>query len=209
MPTASPFMEVCTVIYGRMVRKKLSSSQTTPLKNTTNGQFPLFHPEKYFSTILKVRNQTENCSWLLKTILDYNISVVLIIFYTGRWNSLGSFQNWINYNKIVRDVKYNENTKQFTVRTKDGVKNEMDPEETFDYVVVAAGHYSVPHIPDFVGIDKFPGRVCHAHDFRDASEFEGKRLLLIGSSYSAEDIAMQCVKVCFQNGYKLIHSHNV
>ena len=118
-------------------------------------------------------------------------------FYTGRWNSLGNFQNWITYNKIVRDVKYNENTKQFTVRTKDGVKNEMDPEETFDYVVVAAGHYSVPHIPDFVGIDKFPGRVCHAHDFRDASEFEGKRLLLIGSSYSAEDIAMQCVKVCF------------
>ena len=114
---------------------------------------------------------------------------------------MGSFQNWINYNKIVRDVKYNENTKQFTVRTKDGVKNEMDPEETFDYVVVAAGHYSVPHIPDFVGIDKFPGRVCHAHDFRDASEFEGKRLLLIGSSYSAEDIAMQCVKVCFQNGF--------
>jgi len=119
---------------------------------------------------------------------------VLFDYLKGRWNSLGSFQNWINYNKIVRDVKYNENTKQFTVRTKDGVKNEMDPEETFDYVVVAAGHYSVPHIPDFVGIDKFPGRVCHAHDFRDASEFEGKRLLLIGSSYSAEDIAMQCVK---------------
>ena len=136
-------------------------------------------------------------------ILDYTISVVLIFFYIGRWNSLGSFQNWINYNKIVRDVKYNENTKQFTVRTKDGVKNEMDPEETFDYVVVAAGHYSVPHIPDFVGIDKFPGRVCHAHDFRDASEFEGKRLLLIGSSYSAEDIAMQCVKVCFQNGFHI------
>ena len=30
--------------------------------------------------------------------------------------------------------------------------------------------------------------------FRDACEFAGKRLLLIGASYSAEDIALQCVK---------------
>ena len=29
---------------------------------------------------------------------------------------------------------------------------------------------------------------------RDATEFAGKRLLLIGSSYSAEDIALQCLK---------------
>ena len=51
----------------------------------------------------------------------------------------------------------------------------------------------VPHIPDFPGIERFPGRVLHAHDFRDKSEFSGKTLLLIGSSYSAEDIALQCI----------------
>ena len=39
----------------------------------------------------------------------------------------------------------------------------------------------------------FPGKVLHAHDFRDKNEFSGKTLLLIGSSYSAEDIALQCV----------------
>ena len=38
------------------------------------------------------------------------------------------------------------------------------------------------------------GRVLHAHDFRDAREFTGKRLLLVGSSYSAEDIGLQCIK---------------
>jgi cation diffusion facilitator CzcD-associated flavoprotein CzcO len=31
---------------------------------------------------------------------------------------------------------------------------------------------------------------------RDAHEFAGKRLLLIGSSYSAEDLALQCLKEC-------------
>ena len=46
----------------------------------------------------------------------------------------------------------------------------------------------------FKGIDKFPGRVLHSHDFRASEEFAGKRLLLIGASYSAEDIALQCMK---------------
>ena len=36
----------------------------------------------------------------------------------------------------------------------------------FDYVVVASGHYSVPNVPTFPGVEKFPGRVLHAHDFR-------------------------------------------
>ena len=34
----------------------------------------------------------------------------------------------------------------------------------------------------------------HAHDFRGADQFIGQKLLLIGSSYSAEDIAVQCFK---------------
>ena len=43
-------------------------------------------------------------------------------------------------------------------------------------------------------VPQFPGRIMHAHDFREANEFAGKRLLLIGASYSAEDIALQCLK---------------
>ncbi|MGO1782421.1 MAG: NAD(P)/FAD-dependent oxidoreductase, partial [Moraxellaceae bacterium] len=42
--------------------------------------------------------------------------------------------------------------------------------------------------------ESFPGRVLHAHDFRDALEFKNKDILLIGSSYSAEDIGTQCYK---------------
>ena len=98
-------------------------------------------------------------------------------------------------------MSYDKVSKQFNVRVKDGVTNQVGEYEAFDYVIVASGHYSVPNIPEFPGIEKFPGRVMHAHDFRDACEFEGKRLLLVGSSYSAEDIGMQCIKVsiCFLN----------
>jgi len=34
----------------------------------------------------------------------------------------------------------------------------------------------------------------HSHDFREASEFKGKTVCLVGSGYSAEDICMQMLK---------------
>ena len=34
----------------------------------------------------------------------------------------------------------------------------------------------------------------HSHDFRDAEEFRGKNVIVLGSSYSAEDVALQCNK---------------
>ena len=44
------------------------------------------------------------------------------------------------------------------------------------------------------GLEAFPGRILHAHDFRDALEFKDEDILLVGSSYSAEDIGTQCYK---------------
>ena len=49
-------------------------------------------------------------------------------------------------------------------------------------------------MPEFEGFSTFGGRILHAHDFRDALEFKDKDILLVGSSYSAEDIGSQCYK---------------
>jgi Predicted flavoprotein involved in K+ transport len=60
----------------------------------------------------------------------------------------------------------------------------------FDYLVVATGHFSVPYIPEYKGMKSFPGRILYGHDFRDAEEFRNKDVVVLGSSYSAEDIAL-------------------
>lgn len=60
--------------------------------------------------------------------------------------------------------------------------------------MVASGHFSTPNVPSFPGFERFSGRILHAHDFRDALEFAGKDVLIVGSSYSAEDIGSQCYK---------------
>jgi len=128
-----------------------------------------------------------------KAIPSFPPREVLFDYLKGRWNQ-EDIRKYIKFSTVVRDVTYNKATDDFTVSVKDLQKDQVLEGERFDYVIVASGHYSVPNVPTFPGIEKFPGRVLHAHDFRDANEFAGKRLLLIGSSYSAEDIALQCLK---------------
>ena len=93
----------------------------------------------------------------------------------------------------VRNVSFDERTEIFTVRVTNLITS-ADSEYQFDRLIVATGHFSTPNTPKFDGIDKFEGRVIHAHDFKNAREFRGQRVLLIGSSYSAEDIALQLYK---------------
>jgi trimethylamine monooxygenase len=81
----------------------------------------------------------------------------------------------------------------FHVTVKDNLKD-VEYTETFDHVIVASGHFSTPNVPFYPGFESFKGRILHAHDFRDAMEFKDKDLLLIGTSYSAEDIGSQCWK---------------
>jgi trimethylamine monooxygenase len=102
-------------------------------------------------------------------------------------------RKFIRFRSPVRDVTYSDETGRFTVTVRD-LTNDCLYSEVFDYVIVASGHFSTPNTPYFPGLEKFPGRVLHAHDFRDAAEFAGKRVLCVGSSYSAEDIGTQCYK---------------
>lgn len=128
-----------------------------------------------------------------RAIPSYPPREVLFDYLTGYWRR-GNLRPWIRFTHAVKSVSYNETSDDFSVTVKNLPEDRVLAPERFDYVVVASGHYSVPHVPSFDGIDKFEGRVLHAHDFREANEFKGKRLLLIGASYSAEDIAMQCLK---------------
>jgi len=133
-----------------------------------------------------------------KAIPSFPPREVLFDYLKGRW-SQEDVMKYIKFNTVVRDVVYNKATDDFNVSVKELGNDKVLDGERFDYVIVASGHYSVPNVPVFAGIEKFPGRVMHVHDFRDANEFAGKRLLLIGSSYSAEDIALQCLKYGAKN----------
>ena len=127
-----------------------------------------------------------------KAIASYPPREVLWDYIKGRVEKAG-VRDWIRFRTPVRMVTYSEDSGKFTVTAQDLEKQHTLTEE-FDNVVVASGHFSTPNVPHFPGIEGFNGRVLHAHDFRDALEFKGKDLLIVGRSYSAEDIGSQCHK---------------
>ncbi|MBQ0768803.1 MAG: NAD(P)/FAD-dependent oxidoreductase [Bizionia sp.] len=127
-----------------------------------------------------------------KPISSYPPRPVLFDYIQGRINKSNA-RDYIRFNTTARWVSFDENTKKFTLIL-DDLKNDKTYSEEFDYLIIASGHFSTPNMPHFKGIENFPGNVMHAHDFRGADQFKGQNILLIGSSYSAEDIGIQCHK---------------
>lgn len=102
-------------------------------------------------------------------------------------------EKYIKFNAVVKFVEYFPDENEFSVTVYDQT-DDVFVEERFDYVVVGSGHYSFPYMPEVEGMDAFKGRVLHSHDFRNPAEFSGLRVLIVGSSSSAEDIALLCEK---------------
>lgn len=127
-----------------------------------------------------------------KPIPSFPPREVLADYITGRAEAHG-LRKYMKFNHVVRNVEWSEPDGRFNVRVQDHDADAIR-EEQFDYVIVATGHFSTPNVPEIEGVEKFPGRVLHAHDFRSANEFSGHNLLVVGASYSAEDIALQCFK---------------
>ena len=127
-----------------------------------------------------------------KPIASYPPRAVMKDYIQGRLEK-SSFRNKIKFRTPVRSVTFDDSTQKFTVIAHD-IVNDIKTTEEFDFVVCASGHFSTPNVPTFPGFDRFGGRIMHSHDFRDALEFKDKDLLIVGTSYSAEDIASQCYK---------------
>lgn len=127
-----------------------------------------------------------------KNIPSFPPRPVLYDYITGRAKS-ENLDRYIQFETVVRRVEYDQDSDQFQVVVED-LKTQQEQCQTFDYVIVATGHFSIPNVPHLEGIESFSGRVMHSHDFRDAEEFRDRNTVVIGSSYSAEDIALQMYK---------------
>lgn len=62
----------------------------------------------------------------------------------------------------------------------------------YDALFVCNGHHWDPHWPTPPFPGKFDGRILHSHDYKDAEEFRGKRVVVLGVGNSAMDISVEC-----------------
>ncbi|KAL6004948.1 Flavin-containing monooxygenase FMO GS-OX5, partial [Asimina triloba] len=64
-----------------------------------------------------------------------------------------------------------------------------DASEVFDGVAVCNGHYTEPRIAEIPGVDVWPGKQIHSHNYRVPGPFRDQVVVVIGSEASAVDIS--------------------
>ena len=149
---------------------------------TTNGpkellEYPDFSFDECFNNDSSRSHET---SFVGREVIHHYLKM--------RFNKTG-MAKCIRFETSVQNVTLDDTTQKFTIISKHLPTNEVSSEE-FDYVIVATGHYSTPNFPYYPGLEKIArATVIHAHDFRDPQELKNKNVFLLGSSYSAEDIA--------------------
>lgn len=128
-----------------------------------------------------------------RPIASYPPREVLWDYIAGRVER-SDVRRFVRFEHAVRWVEEINDGAAFRVSV-DDLATSTTTTEVFDRVIVASGHFSYPNVPEFSGISRFTGTVMHAHDFRGAESLRDRDVLLIGASYSAEDIGMQAFKL--------------
>ncbi len=128
-----------------------------------------------------------------RPISSYPPRPVLWDYIAGRLERT-DVRKYVRFETVVRMVTFDEDAALFTVIS-EHLPTKATTTETFDKVIVASGHFSYPNMPEVSGIETFPGAILHAHDFRGAESLKDRDVLVIGSSYSAEDIGSQAYKM--------------
>ena len=88
---------------------------------------------------------------------------------------------------------------KWAVKTKH-VLSQHGSKAIYDAVVVANGHFNVPHVPDIKGIARwnkeYPGLISHSKTYRRPDGFKGKKVVVVGNAASGSDIGVQISTVC-------------
>lgn len=125
------------------------------------------------------------------------------------------YQDLVSYNTTVERaekvaVPGAEEEWKLTLR-REGEQTDYWWEERFDAVVVASGHYSVPYIPPVEGLSEFardrPGSVIHSKHFRGRDAYRGKRVVVVGASVSAADIAVDLTSTARAPVHAVVKGH--
>ena len=106
----------------------------------------------------------------------------------------------VSFNTTVESVRKNPRTGKwdFTLR-QSGFRFKGEGldywwTESFDAVIVASGHYSVPYIPRIPGIEewykRWPERLQHSKQFRSRDAYVDKSVVVVGGSVSASDFVL-------------------
>lgn len=127
-------------------------------------------------------------------------------------NNPNVFLNHVRFNTQVNYVCYNEIMKKFEVTFADIITKEKST-LNFDKCIWGAGENGIEKIPRLMSNllcnQRFLGSQMHSSKAGSCLNLvQGKRILLVGDAYSAEDLTLQCLKLGAEKVYILSRSGN-
>ncbi|MCD7471522.1 hypothetical protein HAX54_012009 [Datura stramonium] len=97
--------------------------------------------------------------------------------------------------EVVRVAQTDCRGNRWVVESK---SDESISEEVFDSVVICNGHYTIPKVADIPGINNWPGKQIHSHNYRAPEPFKDQIVVVIGDGPSGLDICRDIAKVAKQ-----------
>ncbi len=107
--------------------------------------------------------------------------------YLCRYADKFSLRNIIQLQSHVRNVRELENGKWAVTYVQGGTETIHE----FDSIIVACGIFSSSFIPRIPGLERFQGEKQHSSDYKNAAQFQGKHVAVVGSSFSGTEIASE------------------
>ncbi len=115
------------------------------------------------------------------------------------------YGKWVGRDDVVRyleaytshhnlDVQLNTAITQIDRDGNSWVLRSPQGDLTATYVVVATGYNHTPEIPDWPGAAGYTGELLHARDYRNATPYVGKDVLVVGVGNTGAEIALDLIE---------------
>lgn len=104
------------------------------------------------------------------------------------------FRNYADHFRLRPPITFNTGVEHCQLQPDGLWQVKLDRGETrlFDALFVCNGHHWDPRWPEPPFPGQFAGRVLHSHEYKDAHDFEGQRVVVLGIGNSAMDISVEC-----------------
>lgn len=126
-----------------------------------------------------------------------------VLTYFQNYAEHFNLAQYIRFNTTVLKSRQNEQGQwQVTFEDEQGIHDEC-----YDYLLVANGHHWDPYTPQYPGT--FAGELLHSHQYKKASVFQGKRVLVVGGGNSACDVAVEISRVSPQTCISMRRGYHI
>lgn len=111
-----------------------------------------------------------------------------VIEYLNNYIAHFNLNKYTKLSTKVIDIERLPN-KKWNIKTLN-LKDNSTYTSVFDKLIIASGVHNKYYYPNYKGLfDSYTGEVIHAGKFKDEKQYKGKKVLIIGSSYSGISIA--------------------